>query len=95
MKGLAITAMILGILAIVLPAISCGLLTPIGAILALLAIIFGAVSIAKYNKAGVTEGKGMATAGLVCGIISLVFVVIMFATCGLGFLGTAGMMSQY
>ena len=88
MKGLAITAMILGIIAIVLPLVSCGLLSPLGTLLALIALILGAVSLAKYKKAPSTEGKGMATAGLVLSIIVLAGNVgLMIACGGLGMLG--------
>jgi len=66
-KGLAITSMVLGIVALVL---SC-CVPYVPALLALLAVIFGGVSIAK--KMG---GKGMAVAGLVCGVIGLVPSVI-------------------
>jgi len=82
MKGLAITSMILGIVAIVLPLISCGVLAPPGTILALLGLIFGAVSTAKYSKSETTEGKGMATAGIVLSIIVLAINIIIIASCG-------------
>ncbi len=62
-KGLAVASMVLGIVALVL---SC-CVPYLPAILALLAVILGAASLAK--KQG---GKGMAIAGLVCGIISLI-----------------------
>ncbi|HTR50766.1 MAG TPA: hypothetical protein VMJ10_08680 [Kofleriaceae bacterium] len=61
-NGMAVAAMVLGILAIVLcwiPFLNWGL--------ALLAIIFGALGIGAANKRG--SGKGMAIAGLVCGAI--------------------------
>ena len=58
-KGLAITSMVLGIVSLVIPFV--GLLT------AILAIIFGAVS-RSHNEGG----RGMAIAGIVCGIIALV-----------------------
>lgn len=66
-KGLAIASMVLGICALVL---SC-CVPYVPALLALLAVVFGGVSIAK--KKG---GKGMAVAGLVCGVIGLVPSVI-------------------
>ena len=88
MKGLAITAMILGIVAIVLPILSCGLLAPFGTLLALLALIFAAVSISKYKTAPDASGKGMAKAGLVLAIIVLAGNIVLMASCGsLGFLG--------
>lgn len=65
--GLAIASMVLGIVALVLSC--CVPYLPI--VLALLAVILGGVSLA--NKMG---GKGMAIAGLVCGIIGLVPAVV-------------------
>lgn len=65
--GLAIASMVLGIVALVLSC--CVPYLPI--VLALLAVILGGVSLAK--KMG---GKGMAIAGLVCGIIGLVPAVV-------------------
>ncbi len=91
MKGLAITSMILGIIAIVVPMVSCGVLAPFGTLLALIALIMGSVSISKYNKATVTDGKGMAKAGLVLSIIVLAGnIALMLACGGLGFLGASG-----
>lgn len=65
--GLAVASMVLGILSLVL---SC-CVPYIPFILALLAVIFGGVSLSK--KMG---GKGMAIAGLVCGIISLIPAIV-------------------
>lgn len=65
--GLGIASMVTGILSLVLSC--CVPYVPF--ILALLAVIFGGVSLGK--KMG---GKGMAIAGLVCGIISLAPAVI-------------------
>lgn len=64
-NGLAVAAMICGILAIVL------FWVPVlGWILALLGVIFGAIGISKANKVG--KGKGMAIAGLACGVLSVI-----------------------
>ena len=67
-KGLAIAAMVLGIIALVF---FCA--WPISIPCAILAIIFGAVQIKK-------AGRGMAIAGLVMGIISIAIWVILIAT---------------
>ena len=67
-KGLAIAAMVLGIIALVF---FCA--WPISIPCAILAIIFGAIQIRK-------PGKGMATAGLALGILSLAIWVILIAT---------------
>lgn len=66
-SGMAVASMVLGILALVLSC--CVPYVPF--ILALLGVILGAVSLAK--KLG---GKGMAIAGLVCSIISLIPAVL-------------------
>lgn len=68
--GLAIASMVLGIISLV----SC-CWPYVAIVLALLAVIFGAVSLAK--KMG---GKGMAIAGLVCGIIGLIPAVVILVT---------------
>lgn len=69
-NGMAVTAMVLGIIGVVLFWIPV-----LGWILAILAIIFGGVGIAQANKrAG--SGKGMAIAGLVLGIVSIALYVI-------------------
>lgn len=68
-NGLAVTGMVLGIVGIVF------FWLPIfGWILAILAIIFGGVGIARANKGA--SGKGMAVAGLVLGIVSIALYVI-------------------
>ncbi|MGN1145923.1 MAG: DUF4190 domain-containing protein [Acetatifactor sp.] len=69
--GLAVASMVLGICALVLAC--CVPYVPV--ILALLAVVLGGVSLAK--KKG---GKGMAIAGLVCGIIGLVPAVIVIVS---------------
>jgi hypothetical protein len=66
-KGFAITSLVLGILSLV--AFYGGI------VLGPLAIIFGAISLAKRRG-----GRGMAIAGLVCGIIaSLVWIAVIIA----------------
>ncbi len=71
--GLAVTSMVLGIVALVLSC--CVPYVPV--ILALIAVILGGVSLAK--KKG---GKGMAIAGLVCGIIGLIPAIFYIAAGG-------------
>lgn len=79
--GLAIASMVLGIVALVLSC--CVPYLPI--VLSLLAVILGGVSLAK--KMG---GKGMAIAGLVCGIIGLVPAVIVVVS-GAAILSSLGL----
>jgi len=72
-KGLALTGMILGIGSIVIALIPCvNLVSPVPAILA---IILSAIALSKV-KAGTAGGKGMAMAGLICGIVGLVMFVV-------------------
>lgn len=70
--GLAVAGMILGILSLV---------TFYGAFLfGLLAIIFGAVAISKIKaNPNKYKGKGMAKAGLICGIIAIAVILILIS----------------
>lgn len=61
-KGMATTAMVLGI---------CGVFC-FGFITGVLAIIFAGVSLSGMGRTGNTDGKGMAIAGLVLGIIDVI-----------------------
>jgi multisubunit Na+/H+ antiporter MnhG subunit len=72
-NGMAVAALVLGIIAVVL----CFIVV-LNWILALLAIIFGAVGISKANKIG-GKGKGMATAGLVLGLVGAILGVVIVA----------------
>ena len=74
-KGFSVTSMVLGILSLVLLCY-----WPLAMICAILAIIFGVIGRKK-------AGKGMATAGLVLGIISIC-VFVLLIVCGV-LLGTA------
>lgn len=80
-SGLAIASMVLGIVALVLSCCIYFISIPC----AIISVILAAVSI----KGG-RDGKGMAVAGLVCSIISLVPAVIVMTT-GAALLGSAGM----
>ena len=72
MCGLAIASMVLGIVGLVTFCISF-----ITIPCSLLAIILGAVAMRKI-KSHKLKGQGMAIAGLVCGIIAMVFWVLIF-----------------
>ena len=81
-KGFSITSLVCGILSAVgiffpLHYVVPGLLL----LIAIAAIVFGALGIKRANQSG--EPKGMAVAGLVCGIVSaslsLVFAVILLS----------------
>lgn len=71
--GLAVASMILGILS---------LITFYGALLfGVLAIIFGAIALNKIKtNPEAYKGKGMAKAGLICGIVALGLIIIIIAS---------------
>lgn len=71
-NGLAITSMVLGILALV----TCWLTFP-GIVLGILAVIFGGVGIARARGDRVSN-MGMAIAGLITGIIGAVIGTVLF-----------------
>ena len=68
--GFAITALVLGILGLLL---TCYL----GVILAIPAVIFGHLSMGKIKRNPALGGKGMATAGVVCGYVSIGITIIL------------------
>jgi uncharacterized membrane protein YvbJ len=59
-SGMAVASLVLGILGFIFN------------LLAILAIIFGAIAISQTNKDPNLKGKGMAIAGLVLGIIGII-----------------------
>jgi uncharacterized membrane protein len=70
-NGFAVSALVLGILSVVL------LWVPVvGMLLAVLAIIFGAIGHSKYRRYPNIEGRGMSITGVVLGIVSIVIYVI-------------------
>lgn len=77
----AVTSMILGIISVIfdlIPGINF-----LGIILAVLAIIFAVIGKNKIrNSNGELDGNGMATAGLVLGIISVVLFILFLVACG-------------
>ena len=83
-NGMAVAALVLGILSLIL-----SWLLVVDFILAVLAIIFGAVGLSTANKRN-GAGKGMAIAGLVLGLITIalgiIFWVVIYgvitSTCG-------------
>ena len=80
MKGKAIAGLVLGIVALVF-----GFIPGICAVLSLPMAIVGLVLSVVGGKALKAAGQpaGMATAGLVIGIIAIVFTAISFFTCGI------------
>ena len=83
-SGLAIASLVLGILSI--PTCCC---YGFGMLIGIAAIITGAMGISQVNKAPQEfGGKGMAIAGLVCGIVSVVLGILSLV------LGVAGQVMQ-
>ncbi len=75
MRGLATASLVLGIIAVVF-APFCG---PIGVVLALIGIPLGGVAVARIRSGQVAaDGRGMAIAGLVLGIVALVLALLVF-----------------
>ncbi len=80
MKNKAIAGLVLGIIGIV-----CGLLSGYLSLIGLPIAIVGLVLSVSGRKALIAAGQpaGLGTAGLVVGIIAVVFTAIAFFTCGI------------
>ncbi len=69
----AITSLVTGIVGV--PLICCW---PIGLIVAIVATVFGSLSLGKIKKSnGALGGRGMALAGLILGIVTIAIIVVM------------------
>lgn len=79
-KGQAVTGMVLGIVGIVFGLLS-GWFSIIGLPIAIIGLVLSCVGGKKLKAAG--QPSGIATAGLVLGIIATVFTAIAFFTCGI------------
>jgi hypothetical protein len=79
-NGVGVASGVLGIVGLVLSFIP--VLDFVGVVLAILAVILGAVGIQRANAAG-GAGKGMAVTGLVCGLVALaiglLFIAVIFS----------------
>lgn len=65
--GLAVAALVCGICGIVF-----FIVFFVGFVLAVLAVVFGAIAKSKIDGSrGLLKGRGLAVAGLVCGVVSL------------------------
>ena len=69
---MGVASMVLGIISLVFLFIP-----PVSLICALLAVIFGGIALSRKDQ------RGMATAGLVCGLIVICIAAALLATCGL------------
>lgn len=72
---IGVASLVLGIISILIGLFTSGLFGWVGAILAILGIILGAMGRKDPEK------KGLATAGLVCSIIGLVICLITYIAC--------------
>ena len=72
---MGVASLVLGIISIVLGVATGGAFGWLGAILAIVGIVLGALG--RKNP----EKKGMATAGMVCSIIGLVLGLILYLAC--------------
>lgn len=86
-KGKAVAGMVLGIVGIVYGLLS-GYLSLIGLPIAIVGLVIS-ISGGKQLKAN-GQPTGIATAGLVLGIIAVVFTAIAFFTCGICIICAAG-----
>jgi len=86
MKGLAVTSLVLGIVALALPLVTCGVGYIPGLIIAVVGLILAAVALSKYKAAETSEGRGMAMAGLILCIIALGAAIVTWIACA----GTLG-----
>jgi hypothetical protein len=86
MKGLAITSLVLGIVALVLPFITCGIGYIPSLIIAVVGLILAALALSKYKTAETREGRGLAMAGLILCIVALGAAIITWIACA----GTLG-----
>lgn len=76
-SGLAIASLITGILSVLMTILAC-LCPLIPALAAIPAIITGIMGINQVNREPHRTGKGMAIAGLVCGIVAIVLSGLLF-----------------
>lgn len=95
-KGMSLAAMIFGICGIVLAWVPVTFLKFLALPCAIVAIILAAISLKKI-KEGAEGNKGMAIAGLVCGIVSCasaVLSVLCLIVCAGAILGAANAAAQ-
>jgi hypothetical protein len=72
-------ALVLGIVALVLTALI--LFAPLGVLLGVLAVVFGAVGLARVNQRA-ADNRGQAIAGLVTGAIALLLGILLTVSVG-------------
>ncbi len=87
-KGKSIAGLVLGIVGIVFGILN-GWFSVIGLPIAIIGLVLSVLG-GKASKAATGKSGGLATAGLVLGIIAVVFTGIAFFTCGLCVICAAG-----
>ncbi|EXX85325.1 hypothetical protein BG53_08985 [Paenibacillus darwinianus] len=82
-NGKSIAALVLGILSIVIPYL--------GLIIGIIAIVFSSISLKEIKRSG-EQGKGLAIAGLVCGIVgtALYAVIILIVLLAFSIFSSSG-----
>lgn len=83
-KGLAITALVFGIIALIL----CWTVV-VGIVAGLIAVIVGIIAWVKARR-GTAGGGGMAIAGLVLGLLGLIAAIVLVAVVGTWFVNNGG-----
>jgi hypothetical protein len=81
-NGMGTTALVLGILALVLVVLL--LFSPLGAFLGLLAVLFGILGLIRANR-GEADNRGQAVTGLVTGAVALIFGILFTISVGTWF----------
>ena len=78
-KGFAVAGLVLGICGLAMSLIPCFLV--IGPIVGIVGIVLSALALSRAN-AGTSGGKGMALAGLICGIASPILWLVIWLAIG-------------
>ena len=83
-SGKAITSLVTGILS--LPGVCCW---PLGVVLAILGIVFGFLGRKDIeNSQGQQKGTGLALAGMICGAVAIVLIVLVLILAATGAIDT-------
>ena len=82
---MGVASLVLGILSLVIGVFSSGLLGWLGAIMAVVGIVLGAMG--RKNP----EKRGLATAGMVCSIIGLILCLLLYIACAACVCGLASL----
>jgi hypothetical protein len=81
-NGMGTTALVVGVVALVLVVLL--LFSPLGALLGLLAVLFGILGLIRVNR-GEADNRGQAVAGLVTGGLALLFGILFTISVGTWF----------